>query len=263
MSTVSTVATVEPAAWPPRIKVDVTDTGTPNLFAATVVRLDPDGQRRPVRTADGNPLTLVTSGTDRVGTVYDSEAPYGAAVSYSTQESPATVSAEVTIPETQVWLVNPGAPSLSMPITVASLGPLTRRVTRGVYYPMGREFPVVQTDGRRKAPEWVLQVKTSTLDELDDLLGLVSDSSVLLLNVPASLNWGVETSYVSIGDAEEERLVDYAAEPRRYLNLPLTVVDRPVGGTQAARTLADLMTYSSLAALNAAYPTLAALQAGP
>lgn len=263
MSTVSVVATVELSNVPPRIKLDVTDTGTPNLFTATVTRLDPDGVNRPVRTPDGNPLTLVTSGANRVGTVYDYEAPYGAPVSYSTQESPGTVSASVTVNESRVWLVPPGVPSLAMPITVADFGNQTRKVQRGVFYPMGREFPVVQTDGRRKAPEGTLQVKTSTLVELSSLLALVADTSVLLLNVPASLQYGVGTSYISIGDVEEVRLVDYAVEQRRYVNLPYQVVDRPVGGTQAARTLADLMVFPSLAALNAAYPTLAALQAGP
>jgi hypothetical protein len=263
MSTVTVVPTVDLANTPPRVRLDVTDTGTPNLFAATVLRNNPDGSTSPVRTPDGNPLVLTTSGTDRVGTVYDYEAPYGASLSYTTSESPGTVSASVTVGEARMWLIPPGVPSLAMPITVAEFGNRTSRVTRGVYYPMGRKAPVVQTDGQRKAPEGVLIVKTSTLSELQSLQALLSDTSVLLFNVPASLQYGVETSYISIGDVEEERLVDYAAEPSRYMNLPFTVVDRPVGGTQAARTLADLMVYSSLSALNAAYASLAAVQAGP
>jgi hypothetical protein len=89
MSAVTVVATVENSTNPqdpPRVRLNVTDTGTtPSLFAATVTRLDPDGQVVPVRTADGNPLTLLhKSGTTRVGLLYDYEMPYGAPVTYST-----------------------------------------------------------------------------------------------------------------------------------------------------------------------------------
>jgi hypothetical protein len=263
MSTVSVVATVEASNVPPRVRLDVTDTGTPNLFAATVTRLNPDGSTSPVRTPDGNPLALTTSGTDRVGTVYDYEAPYNAAIAYSTAESPGTVSASVTIPETRAWLVPPGVPSLAMPVTIGSVSARTRKVQRGVYYPMGREFPVVQTDGRRKAAEYTVTLFVQTDPERQALDALTDDASVLLFNVPAGNGWGIGAEYVSIGDTSEGRVSRFIGAPDRMVELPLTVVDRPVGGTQAARTLADLMTYSSLAALNAAYPTLAALQAGP
>jgi hypothetical protein len=122
MSTVTVAPTVELSNVPPRVRLDVTDSGTPNLFATTVMRLDPDGALRPVRTQDGAPLTLGTSGSNRVGLVYDYEAPYGAPVSYSTLESPSTVSNPVTVDESRVWLVHPGVPALSLPITVAEIG---------------------------------------------------------------------------------------------------------------------------------------------
>lgn len=263
MSTVTVVPTVDTSSTPPRVQLAVTDSGTPALFAATVTRLDPDGVRRVVRTTDGNPLVLTTSGSNRVGTVYDYEPPYGTPLTYSTLESPGTVSSPVTVAETRIWLTNPGVPALSMPISLASIGTRTRKAQQAVFYPMGRKNPVVLTDGARRSAEGVLEVRTDTLDELSDLLGLLGDAGVLLLNVPATLNWGIDTCYIAIGDVDEERLIDYAGEPKRYVSLPYTVVDAPVGGSQADRTFDDLLSFASFSVMQANYPTFAALLAGP
>ena len=263
MSTVTVVPTVDSASAPQRVQLAVTDSGTPALFATTVTRLDPDGVWRNVRTTDGNPLTLTTSGSNRVGTLSDYEAPYGTPVKFSTIESPATQSSPVTVNETRVWLIDPGVPALSVPISVASFGTVTRPVQRGVFHPMGRGYAVVQTDGRRDAPESVVEVRTDTLPELAALRALLSGAGALLLNVPASLNWGVDTCYVSIGDVEEARLVDYAAEPKRYVSLPYVVVDMPIGGSQSSRTYADLFAFTTYAALSAGYGTYTQLLAGP
>jgi hypothetical protein len=267
VSTVTVVATVENSTGPqdvPRVRLNVTDTGTtPSLFAATVTRLDPDGRVVPVRTADGNPLTLTTSGSTRVGLLYDYEMPYGAPVTYSTEETPGSGSV-VTVTEPRIWLVHPGVPELSMPVSVASVGSRTRPVNRGVFRPMGRRSPVVQTDGQRKSPEGVLELNTFTLNEAARFDALTEDTSTLLLNVPAGLGWGLPTSYVALGDLEEQPLVDYAGEPRRLLVMPYIVVDRPAGGSQAERTYVDVLAgFSSYTALRNAYPTYLALLAGP
>lgn len=263
MSTVTAVPTVELSNVPPRVRLDVTDTGTPNLFAATVTRLDPDGVQRPVRTTDGNPLTLSTSGSNRVGLVYDYEAPYGQAVTYSTLESPGTVSAAVTVDETRPWLVHPGIPALSLPIRVGTLGSRSRKVQRGVHFPMGRKFPVVVTDGSRKAAEYQL-----TLVSLDDaesaaLEELLDDAAPLLLNVPVAKGWRLTFEYVAVGDVEEERPSRIASESLRSWVLLLTVIDRPAGGTQAQRTYVDLLSFGSYADLQAAYADYSAVLAGP
>jgi len=268
MSTITVTATVENSTGPldvPRVRLNVTDTGTnPALFAATVTRLDPDGRVVPVRTNDGNPLVLTTSGTTRVGLVYDYEMPYGAPVTYSTMETPTSSSAAVTVNESKIWLVHPGVPELSMPISVASVGNRTRSISRGVFYPMGRRSPVVQTDGQRKSTEGTLELNTLTLTDAARLETLTDDAGVLLLNVPASLNWGLPPSYIAVGDIEEQRVVDYAPEPRRVHVLPYTVVDRPAGGSQSERTYVDLLAqFSSYAALRNAYPSYTALLAGP
>jgi hypothetical protein len=265
VSTVTVVPTVDAASTPPQVQLAVTDTGTPALFSVTVTRLNPDGSVGTVRTPDGNPLTLVTSGANRVGTVYDYEAPYGAPVSYSTQESPATISAEVTVPASSAWLTHPSVPALSMPIELQadSFAEEVWDVVQGVYWPMGRKAPVVQSDGQRKAVASSLTVSISTLADLASLRALLQDTSVLLLNVPATLGLGIDTAYISVGAVRNKRLTNIGSDPYRVVTLPIQVVDAPVGGTTAARTYSDLLDFSTYAALNAAYPSYAALLAGP
>jgi len=270
MSTVTVTATVENSTGPldvPRVRLNVTDTGSsPALFATTVTRLDPDGRVVPVRTNDGNPLVLTTSGTTRVGLLYDYEMPYGAPVTYSTMETPTSSSAAVTVAESKIWLVHPGVPELSMPVELAkgSLAEEEWGVQQGVFYPMGRAFPVVQTDGSRKASSSSLTVSLSSLTDLARIKALVSDAGVLLLNVPASLGLGIDTDYIAVGPIRNVRPSDIGSAPQRDIVMPFIVVDRPAGGSQSERTYVDLLAqFSSYAALRNAYPSYTALLAGP
>lgn len=263
MSTVTVTPTVELDAIPPRVRLDVVDTGTPTIVAVTVTRLNPDGTTAVVRTDDGNPLVLATVGSQRQGTVYDNEVPYGAPVSYSTQENAATVSTEVTVNVAEPWLIHPGVPALSKRITVASIGPRQRRVRRSVYYPMGGRYPVVHTDGRRKVHEGDIELRVDSLQELSELEALTEDTTALLLNIPATLDWGIAHSYLSLGDLEEVRLVDYAGDPHRYYRLPYVVVERPEGGSRAAWTMADIPArFASMLDIKNAFPTMADIAAG-
>lgn len=255
--TVTVAATVELDNQPPRVRLDVAaDDGE---TSATITRLNPDGRTVIVRTEDDGPLPI----SGGAALLYDYELPYGQAVSYSSLESPGEESAQVTVDAADVWLIHVGVPALSLPVRVASFGSRVRPVERAVYRPMGAEFVVVHTDGHRKAPESTIELNVADLDELSALEALTSDASDLLLNVPVSLGWGVPTSYISVGDLEEVRLIDYAAEQRRYYVLPYQVVDRPVGGSQAQRTLVDLLAYPTLGDLQVAYPTLLDVLAGP
>lgn len=242
---------------PPRIRLDVT--ATAGETAATVTRLNPDGATVPVRTTDGNPLTI-SAGT---ALVYDYEAPFGQPVRYSTVETPGTLSAAVTVAEPAVWLIHVGVPALSRRVRIIDVPQRARPVVRGIHTPMGRRYPVVQTDGQRKAAEYTLTVRTDDDDERAALDDLLDDAGTLLLNVPAGKGWGVGAEYVSVGDSTEARRADWGAYPLRDWLLPCTVVDRPVGGTQAERTLADLAGYGTLAALSAAYGTLFDVAVGP
>lgn len=266
MSAVAVVATVEPSTGPqdpPRVRLDITDTGTPEVFSTTVTRLDPDGRTVPVRTQDGGPVALTTSGSTRTALLYDYEPPFGTPVTYSTTATP-SASVTVTVVESRVWLIHPGVPALSMPLSVAAFGSRTRPVQRGLHWPVGSKHPVVQTDGQRKAPEGVIELNTFTLQELAHFEALTNDASTLLLNVPADYGWGVDTDYVSLGDLEEARLIEYAGEPRRLHSLPFQVVGRPEGGTQAERTYADVLAdNATYADLRANYSTYFDVLAGP
>lgn len=264
MSTITVTPTVELGTNPPRVRLDVVDANIPEYFAANVVRHDPDGRTVPVRTPDGLPLVLTTSGATRVGLVYDYEMQYGASVTYSTLESPSTISASVIVAEARVWLIPPGVPELAQPLRVQNFGARTRRAIQTVHQPLGRREPVVHTDGRRKAPEYELTVLTQTLGEELLLDALLEDTSTLLLNVPAGSGYGIGAEYVSVGDVVEGRLSRLAAEPLRSWSLTCTVTSRPVGGTQAERTYLDVLTsFATYADVMTAYDSYLDLLAGP
>lgn len=257
---VTVTPTVEPSTGPddpPRISLAVaaTDATTP----VTVLRLEPDGTQTVVRTTDGAPLPL----SGGAGLVFDYEAPFGAPVAYTTAEDPATVSAQVTVDEPAVWLIDPGVPALSRPVQVVTMSDRSRDVAQGVFRPMGRRNAIVHTDGQRQSPEYTLTVRTPDLPALDALLGLLDGAGTLLLNVPAGKGWGVEAEYVAVGKLTEARRATYGSRPDRDWQLPCVVTDRPAGGTQAERTYADLLTFASYAQLRAAYPTYLALLTGP
>lgn len=265
MSVVTVTATVEATNVPPRVRLDVVDNGSPFYFQTTVTRLNLDGSTVPVRTQDGNPLPLTTSGSNRVGLIYDYEAPFQQAVSYSTVETPGTSTPQVTVPENRIWLIHPGVPALSVPVTLGSgsLATVTRAAKRGVFYPMGRQNPVVQTDGARKGADSQINVLTSSTDDLAALRALLQDTGVLLLNIPGSRDYGFDTCYIAVGDVGEARPVDLLPVTWRSTSLPFVVVDRPAGGSQAQRTYVDLFNYATYADLLAAYPTYTDLLAGP
>lgn len=259
MSAVTVTATVEMENSPPRVRLDVVDTGSPALTSVNVVRVGPDGSATPVRTFDGNPLALIPAGGSRAGLAYDHEAPFGVSHTYRTIEGGVvTPSESVTVEEPWVWLVHPQVPELSTRIEVADVGRPRRRVSRGVFDVAGRDTPIVVTDGKRKAPESTVIVRTRTFEQIRALLAALDDSSPLLLNVPAAFGWRLQTCYVSVGDVDEDPLLDYAADANQYVSLPYFVVGRPAGGSQAERTWADVVAEcATWADVLAKYPTWA------
>lgn len=264
MSSVTVVATVEASNVPQRVRLDVTDTGTPAIFSSTVVRNDPDGSQVPVRTVDGLPVVLSTSGSNRVGLVYDYEMPYGVGVTYSTIESPANVTGAVTVVETAAWLVHPGVPSLSIQVNLraGSWEEETLAVQQGVFYPMGRKNAVVQSDGVRRGPQTTITVAAETAGEVAAMRSLLDDAGILLLNVPPSLGLGIDTCYIAIADVKVRRPSSVGSNPWRDFEMPFVVVDRPAGGTQSQRTYVDLLDFASYAEMQSAFSTYAQLLAG-
>lgn len=236
-------ATVDAGNVPPRVRIDVW-TDEPLNTAAIITRVDSAGTVTEVRTYDGNPLQLTPNGNVLTASFYDYEMPYGQTVHYSDIERTTLTSGDVVVNVPDVWLINVGVPSLSMilsHIRPQSFADTTRAVSRGVFPVMGRSTPIVVTDGSRKSAESSMVVRTNTLTEFAALDALLADTSVLLLNVPASLNLGIGAAYISVGDISIARPSDIGSDELRDWTLPYTVVDRPVGGSQAQRTWADVV----------------------
>lgn len=255
--TVTVTPTVDLVNSPPRVKLSVASTGE---TSTTITRLNPDGTTVPVRTNDGKPLPISAG----AALAYDYEMPYQA-VTYSSLESPATVSASVTVGATGSWLVHPTVPARSMQVTFrpGTLQDETLTVKQSVLYPLGRVNPLVTTDGTRKGSQSQLVIVVSDLGQLAAIKALLADAGVLLLNSPPSLGIGYDYAYIAVGDVKISRLTDIVIDGYRDVTLPFVVVDRPAGGSAAQRALVDLTRFASIAAVNAAYSTLAAAQAGP
>lgn len=257
MANPTIAATVEASNVPPRVRLNITDTGTPAVSSVTVTRLDPSGRTETVRTSDGNPLTLTTSGTSRIGTLYDYEMPLGASVTYSTTQNPAST-ATATVSSVQSWLIDVGVPSRSMVIRIGEMTSRSRSVSRGVFQPLGRRNSVVVTDGARKGYEGTLSLVTVTDDERRQVEALIEQAGVVLFNPAAGSQWGLDAMHLSFGDVEESRVTRVLAHPARRWSLPYIQVDPPIGGSQAQWTYANITAqYATYTALMAGEPTYA------
>jgi hypothetical protein len=247
----SILATTEPGAIPPRVRLDVSTT----LPTVTLYRVEQDGKRIPVRSYDGGPFPV--SGGTLVA--YDGEAPLGLPVRYEAEETGITRSAEVTLstPVDKVWLVHPGVPNRSRTIDIHSMSDRSYETVQSVRYPLGSKFPIIASDGARKAPTYELQLFTETLTDLGALEDLFKDTSPLLLQVPAAAGWGTVSEYVAVNRVTMGRVVQVADHPMRLWTLACSVTRRPVGGSQVdvtyAYSLSRFSTYSARLAGHATY----------
>lgn len=242
-------ATAEPNNSPPRVRLDITETGTPVINAVTVTRTDADGRVSPVRTIDGG-LLPVSGG---VAQLFDYEVPFGTSVTYQIVEGNAptdTASVDATDP----WLIHIGVPTRSRPVDLR-IGAHEQEewaVDQGVFPILGRREPIVVTGSTRTAPSSSLIVGTDTLAEREDLSDLLADGSALLMNVSPTLGLGLGTAYIAVGNVTVKRLSSVGTDPHWDLTLPYQVVARPAGGTRAVVTWADVAakysTWSSIPA---------------
>jgi hypothetical protein len=246
--TATITATAEPAAWPPRVRLDVATDQT----SLTLYRVAQDGTRTPVRSYDGGPFPV----TGSTLVAHDPEAPYGLSVTYTADGAGVTNSAAVTVNAARAWLTHPGVPARSQPITVASISGLEYEANQTVRYPLGRKSPIVASDGRRKAATYELTVRTTTLGDMGAVEVLLADLSPLLLNIPEDKRWGQPAEYVAIGRVVAGRVVRVGSSPMREWVLPCSVVERPLGGSQVDNTYAkSFALYPTYAARFAAHAT--------
>lgn len=240
--TATITVTAQPSNTPPRVQVTVGcpsgETGT----SLTVACTPSGGSSRFVR--DAEPVTLAGATT---WTGWDYEAPIGVALTYSATlvtnaATYALTGDPVTITGSQAWLVSPGAPADSLPVTIRDLGEQSYPVAQQVFTPAGRSTPVVVSDAARKAAVSRIVLRTTTLTELSDLLTLLAGTSVMLLSVPSGLGLGQTADYAALGEVTVARPDGaYGSQPMRFVTIPYWVVDRPPGSAAAVRTWADLM----------------------
>lgn len=230
-------ATANMATVPPSVTITLDGATSPTVL----IRQSADGSQATVRTAGGLPIPTATTN------IVDYAAPFGQQLTYI---AGAVSSNPVVVAVTEPWLIHPGRPSLSMPVTIAEFGSRATDPAQGVFRVIGRRNPIVVSDGQAGPLTSSVTVQTKTLVELTRLGQLLADASPLFLNVPATLGWGVTSEYISITSTDEARLIDYAGLPNRYVTLPYIVVDPPVaaavgggsddGGLSGTRTWADL-----------------------
>ncbi|MFF6928359.1 hypothetical protein [Streptomyces californicus] len=208
-----------------------------------------DGALVPIR-GPQNDLTQVTIVGDTT-IVEDYEAPLGVQVRYYLKvwtgaSYRSVLSDPVTIPEppsTEIVIKDPGLPARQTTAVVAKGGQpsWTRRARQGVNAVRGRSRPIVISDVRTSR-EGTMTLVTETAEDLASMWWLLESGNVLLIQWPSL--WGERDVYVSVGDVVEAPYIEYAEYTDRSWTIPLTEVDRPIGGAtgSAGRTWATVLT---------------------
>lgn len=233
--------TPEPDAVPPRMRLDVVS----NQSALVVYRVGQDGARSVVRTYDGGPL-VITGGSTYL---YDVEVPQGRPVTYTAGDgTDVAASPPRSVDSGLVWLVDPAVPSRSVPLRVSGMSNRSAAANLSIRYPLARKFPIVASDGVRKADTYTLRVRSESQAELDAVAAVLANLSTLFLNVPLSKQWvDLGSDYIAVGDVDRTNPTNWQRFTNRDWSLPCTVTDRPTGGSQA------FITYGYSQALYATY----------
>jgi hypothetical protein len=167
----------------------------------------------------------------------------------------------------QPWLIHPGVPDLSLPVLVLFDDPGEQFASGGTrHIVLGRETPVVVTDGVRKSGVTQLVTATTSMAEYQSMRALHADTSPLLLQIvltppqafglypgltvyPSPTLYptagfdptGLVSTYdwISVDSLQVDRGGGVYPDPWRRWTMPYQVVDRPAGGIAAQRTWAD------------------------
>lgn len=228
--------TAEPLNVPPRYLIEVTGATGDD---AVVERFTDSTGWQPVRGA--NPADL----TAGAWTGYDYEAPYSEACTYKVNDDAGetTFDADSLRDEgvSQPWLIHPGTPELSRPLTGLGLSEETQSSSQAVHRVLEREDPVVISDGVRQLPAFALTVKTRTTADENDLKALLADAGVLLLQIVFPWTEVADYYWVAIGDLTRARRTRNYGYPYKRWTLPCTVTAPPTGSQQSIRAWSDLL----------------------
>lgn len=208
-----------------------------------------DGALVPVRGPSADLTQVAIVGDTTV--VEDYEAPLGVQVRYYVKtwtgsSYRAVLSDPVVVPEpvsTEIVLKDPGLPARQTTAVVAKGGmpAWTRRARQSVNAVRGRSRPIVISD-MRTSREGTMTLVTETAEHLASMWWLLETGNTLLIQWPSL--WGERDVYVSVGDVAEAPYVEYAEYTDRTWTVPLTEVDRPIGGAtgSASRTWDTVLT---------------------
>jgi hypothetical protein len=245
----------DPTTSPPRVVIFVNNcSGT----TAQIYRTDPSGSQTPVR--GGDPATLASG--QWVG--FDYEAPYNQSVTYTIVpddlSTPATSPAAALLSE-QAWLIHPGVPSLSLPVTGILLTDDQSDSGTALHAPLGRPDPIPISDGARKTPAFQVSFRTGgsvlsypggftfpgvmtfpgAQNQNDQLTAILQDSSPLLLQIVYPFTDISAYRWVSVGRVNIARVTMQFGDQQRVWTLDCTQITRPAGGIAAQRTWADVL----------------------
>ncbi|WP_229868267.1 hypothetical protein [Streptomyces chryseus] len=210
-------------------------------------RMAADGTMTAIRGASGDLSKQTITGD--VAIAEDYEAPLGVDVRYylklwTSFAYRSFTSDPIVIPEpppTMVVLKDPGLPARQTTAMVAKGGmpAWTRSARQGVNAVRGRARPIVISDVRTSRAG-VMTLITETAQELANMWWLLETGNTLLIQWPSG--WGEPDAYVQVGDVTEAHVSDYAGYTDRTWSVPLTEVDRPIGGItgSAVRTWQDV-----------------------
>ncbi|WP_228973403.1 hypothetical protein [Streptomyces sp. DH12] len=202
-------------------------------------RMGPDGALTPVRGPHGDLTQSEITGD--IDIAHDFEAPLGVRIRYylklwTGSAYAAFTSDSIVIPEpdpTMVVIKDPGQPARQTTAVVATLPDWSRSARQGVNPIRGRARPIVIADVRTSRTG-TLTLVTETAADADQLWWVLETGATLLLQWPPF--WGERDIYVQVGDVTEAHIVAYAEHGDRTWSLPLTEVDRPIGGIAGSAT---------------------------
>ncbi|MGW6638467.1 hypothetical protein [Streptomyces cyaneofuscatus] len=210
-----------------------------------------DGALVPIRGPLADLTQVTITGDSAV--VEDYEVPLGVEVRYylkvwTGSSWRATLSDPIVVPEppsTEIVLKDPGLPARQTTAVVAKGGQpnWTRKARQGVNPVRGRSRPIVISD-MRTSREGTVTLVTESAEDVASMWWLLETGNVLLIQWPSL--WGERDVYVSVGDVVEAPYVEYAEYTDRVWTIPLTEVDRPIGGAtgSAGRTWATVASES-------------------
>jgi len=229
----------------------------------------------------GNPLTLVgpdPGAGNRIGYVYDSEAPLNTALMYRSTNNLGTVTlagpVTITVASGVSWLKDPARPWANLQISqcvrnavdvgcapvpaepalflvYGGLGDQGRAVDATLFPVLNRPRPGdVYAYRKDVVTSW--QVASVTLTALNSLVTFYAWGGPIFLQLDPLYGW--PDRYYQPGDVGEQRLSGDLTLPFRVWPVPLTAVDMPVGMAQGTAL-------NNWCAIKDTYPTWADLQA--